>query len=209
MPRSLKLTTICTTLAGLTTTTPCAMAERAPEDKAEIVITGKVDESSSIRSTKATTSSPAMPCTVNLLRDPGAPFANDSAEQLLIIAAGDGEQGDEYQRGGLGRRRPRTVPDSRSDERCGPERRHYHQERLHQGKDNLPLTGDWSAPSSEGAIQSRCACVGCSSTTTGRGREVGGGGTPHSPSISSANGARRWGYLSDHQLFDLHSSLER
>ena len=32
---------------------------------------------------------------------------------------------------------------------------HYHEERPHQGKDNLPLTGDWSAPPAEGAIQCR------------------------------------------------------
>jgi len=32
---------------------------------------------------------------------------------------------------------------------------HYHEERPPQGKDNLPLKGDWSAPPSEGAIQCR------------------------------------------------------
>ena len=32
---------------------------------------------------------------------------------------------------------------------------YYHEERPHQDKDNLPLTGDWSAPPSEEAIQCR------------------------------------------------------
>ena len=30
---------------------------------------------------------------------------------------------------------------------------YYHEERPHQGKDNLPLTGDWSAPPSKGNIR--------------------------------------------------------
>lgn len=32
---------------------------------------------------------------------------------------------------------------------------HYHQERPHQGRDNLPLTGNWSQPSGDGPIQCR------------------------------------------------------
>jgi len=32
---------------------------------------------------------------------------------------------------------------------------YYHEERPHQAKDNLPLTGDWSSPPSEGTIQCR------------------------------------------------------
>jgi len=32
---------------------------------------------------------------------------------------------------------------------------YYHEERPHQGKDNLPLAGDWSAPPTEGAIRYR------------------------------------------------------
>ena len=32
---------------------------------------------------------------------------------------------------------------------------HYDEECPHQSKDNLPLTGDWSAPPAEGAIACR------------------------------------------------------
>jgi hypothetical protein len=32
---------------------------------------------------------------------------------------------------------------------------HYNEERPHQSKDNLPLTGDWSAPPSDGEIVCR------------------------------------------------------
>ncbi|MDZ4798058.1 MAG: hypothetical protein SGI92_07845 [Bryobacteraceae bacterium] len=38
--------------------------------------------------------------------------------------------------------------------------RHFNEERPHQGEGNLPLTGDWSAPPDEGAIQCRARLGG-------------------------------------------------
>lgn len=48
-----------------------------------------------------------------------------------------------------------VVSESQLDHIVSEYLAHYHEERPHQGKDNLPLTGYWSSPPAEGAIQCR------------------------------------------------------
>lgn len=64
-----------------------------------------------------------------------------------------------------------VVSESQLDHIVSEYLTHYYKERPHEGKDNIPLTGDWSAPSDEGPIQCRMRLGGCSSTTTARRRE--------------------------------------